>query len=65
LVGGAGLSLNDGIDLFYEVQNGFDQIQIGSIIGTAVGLAIICGAAYALYARWDDAGRPTPTEIFT
>ncbi|PLW77899.1 N-acetylmuramoyl-L-alanine amidase [Cohaesibacter celericrescens] len=65
LVGGAGLSLNDGIDLFYEIQNGFDQIQIGSIIGTAVGLAIICGAAYALYARWDDAGRPTPTEIFT
>lgn len=30
----------------------------GQVVGIAIGLIAVCGALYALYARWDDAGRP-------
>jgi lysozyme len=32
----------------------------GSLVGLALALLIVAGAALALYARWDDAGRPLP-----
>lgn len=36
------------------------NLSDGNITGLIVGSLIIAGAAYALYARWDDAGRPSP-----
>ena len=30
------------------------------MFGMVVGALIVAGALYALYARWDDAGRPVP-----
>ena len=37
-----------------------DQISAGTWFGIAVGVVILIGAGVALYARWDDAGRPLP-----
>jgi N-acetylmuramoyl-L-alanine amidase len=34
------------------------QLASGDFITVAIGAAIVLGAMYALYARWDDAGRP-------
>ena len=36
------------------------QVSAGTVFGLIVGGLIVAGALYALYARWDDAGRPVP-----
>lgn len=37
-----------------------DAWATGTWIGVVLGGVILAGAAYALYRRWDDAGRPLP-----
>jgi lysozyme len=37
------------------------NIEDGGLIGIALGAVILIGAGLALYARWDDAGRPRPS----
>lgn len=60
LVGGSiytGNELSDIMDKFTEA-NGY--LTTGDIISITIGTIIIVGALFALYARWDDAGRPLP-----
>lgn len=40
------------------VQDQQEAFTSGQIIRIVIGLVVVCGALYALYARWDDAGRP-------
>lgn len=40
------------------VQAHQDAFTTGNVVGIAIGLVAVLGAVYALYARWDDAGRP-------
>jgi peptidoglycan L-alanyl-D-glutamate endopeptidase CwlK len=48
-------------DALGQVQQAHDQISAGTVIGIVTGVVIVAGALYALYARWDDAGRPLPS----
>lgn len=43
------------VDVVTEQQ---ENLSSGSIVTIVIGGIIILGALYALYARWDDAGRP-------
>lgn len=58
--GGAGLSIDNGMQLAYQLTEADAHISAGTVIGLIVGLIILSGALWALYARWDDAGRPLP-----
>jgi lysozyme len=42
------------------LQSAQPHISAGTWIGFAVGVGILGAAGYALYGRWDDAGRPLP-----
>lgn len=59
-VGGAGMTLADFASLKDQIDDANGHIQAGTVLGMVVGSLIIVGALYALYARWDDAGRPLP-----
>lgn len=58
--GGGGLALfGDGaVDLADSLDQGQAYWQTGDIIKIVVGLLIVGGAIYAIYSRWDAAGRP-------
>ncbi|WP_267361535.1 MULTISPECIES: peptidoglycan-binding protein [unclassified Methylobacterium] len=43
-----------------QAESAQAQISAGTVFGFVMGALIVAGAAYALYARWDDAGRPVP-----
>lgn len=43
-----------------QVASAHDHIAAGTVFGLIISAAIVAGAAYAIYARWDDAGRPVP-----
>lgn len=47
-----------------EVQRAESALSGGSIMGLVIGGLILAGALYALYARWDDAGRPSLRDVF-
>lgn len=65
---GAGAAAAGGaVQTAVEVDKALEQLKeadgrlsSGTILGVAIGLAILTAALYALYARWDDAGRPNP-----
>lgn len=67
-VKGAGAAAAGGAAVMAEpvaeaVQTIADQqyhFSTGNIVLMVVGALIVAGALYALYARWDDAGRPRP-----
>ncbi|MCV6577443.1 MAG: hypothetical protein OIF58_17100, partial [Cohaesibacter sp.] len=61
---GAGMTVDAAIEAAGEIQHGLDQISVGTCVSVAIGLAVVIGAGLALYARWDDAGRPNLKEIF-
>lgn len=58
--GGAVGLLESGRQITSELQQADGHISSGSILGLVIGAIIVAGALYALYARWDDAGRPLP-----
>jgi hypothetical protein len=60
VAGGSGaIVLVDNVnDVVEAVQTHQDAFTTGQVVGIVVGLVAVCGALYALYARWDDAGRP-------
>ncbi len=45
-------------DLATSISTNQGLLTSGSLIKLVVGLAIVAGAAYVVYARWDAAGRP-------
>ena len=58
---GTGLTIDNAIELKDQLEQANSQIQAGTVLGLIVGMIIVAGALYALYARWDDAGRPVPS----
>lgn len=56
-IGGVIVAVQEGQKALESAQG---QITTGTWIGVAIGGLIIIGAGLALYARWDDAGRPLP-----
>lgn len=47
-------------DVTTQLERASDHLVSGRTLGLIIATLIIGGAAYALYARWDDAGRPLP-----
>jgi zinc D-Ala-D-Ala carboxypeptidase len=43
-----------------EIEKAENAFSAGGIFGFVIGCLVLAGALYALYARWDDAGRPLP-----
>lgn len=60
---GLGLTLDKAMELKDQVEQAQVQISAGTVLGFVAGVLIVAGAAYALYARWDDAGRPVPALV--
>jgi hypothetical protein len=56
--GGAAIVLNEAV--VKPLQDSQEAWSGGTLIGVVLGLVILAGGALALYARWDDAGRPVP-----
>lgn len=60
----AGLTATQLVEPIKNITNTLgDQqgnIASGDLLSIGIGVIIILGAVYALYARWDDGGRPTP-----
>ena len=63
-VGGCAICAQNIQQAVDQLQKGADHLSSGTIIGITIGIIILIGTAWALYSRWDDAGRPSPTEIF-
>jgi hypothetical protein len=45
-------------DVVSAVESHQEAFSSGQVIGIVIGLIAVLGSLYALYARWDDAGRP-------
>lgn len=56
--GGAGILLDATTTIVSNVEAQRDALTSGSIAQIIIGLIVVGGALVALYARWDDAGRP-------
>lgn len=67
-MGGAGaVAVGGAVETATAIEKATDELtradgalSSGTIIGLILGVLIVVGAAVALYARWDDAGRPVP-----
>jgi zinc D-Ala-D-Ala carboxypeptidase len=56
--GAGGVALvADGVAQLTQAEGHFNA---GTLFGLVIGSLVLVGAALALYARWDDAGRPLP-----
>lgn len=58
--GGVGITADSAIELADQVSQADYHVSTGTIFGLIVGLLIVGGALWALYARWNAAGRPLP-----
>jgi N-acetylmuramoyl-L-alanine amidase len=58
--GGAAVLVEPVKDLTTKLSDQQAQLASGDFVTVAIGAVIVLGALYALYARWDDAGRPKP-----
>ena len=47
-------------DAVVQLKDADDHFSSGTIFGLVLGGLIVAGALWALYARWDDVGRPLP-----
>lgn len=54
---GGALVVTEVVDAAREAQWSFST---GDVIGMALGAIVLFGSLYAIYARWNDAGRPNP-----
>jgi peptidoglycan L-alanyl-D-glutamate endopeptidase CwlK len=61
--GGLGIMADGAYELREQLEDGQDLWTSGDILKITIGALILFGALYALYARWDDAGRPIPDWI--
>ncbi len=65
VAGGALTGLGGAVIVAQEARTAMSDakpnIEDGGMIGLALGAVILIGAGIALYARWDDAGRPRPS----
>ncbi len=62
--GGSAISAQNIQQAADQLQEGADHLNTGTVIGITIGIIILIGTAWSIYSRWDDAGRPTPSEIF-
>ena len=60
---GAGATVEAAQDAIAGVQDGLQTLSVGGAIPIIIGLLVVAGALLALYARWDDAGRPSLKEM--
>lgn len=60
-VAGAGIAADSAIEIIDQVQSGADRISAGTVLGLIAGLIIFAGCAWALYSRWETAGKPVPS----
>lgn len=58
--GGLGFMAEGGMELRQSLEEGHEYWSSGDVIKIVIGAIVFFGALYALYARWDDAGRPLP-----
>lgn len=56
--GGAAILVEPVMEATQVIKDQQDVMSTGSIVTLVIGVIIILGAFYSLYARWDDAGRP-------
>lgn len=61
--GGIGIMADGAIEFQEQLQEGADHWSSGDIIKMVVGGVILMGALWAIYGRWDMAGRPLPDFI--
>jgi peptidoglycan L-alanyl-D-glutamate endopeptidase CwlK len=61
--GGLGIMADGAMEFQEQIQEGADHWSSGDIIKMAIGGAILAGALWAIYGRWDLAGRPMPDFI--
>lgn len=53
------VNLTDQVNAVVSAVEGHQQaFSSGQVVGIVIGLIAVLGSLYALYARWDDAGRP-------
>lgn len=57
---GFGEMLQSADQLKDQLSDAEAHVSAGTVFGLIVGALIVAGAAYAIYARWDDASRPVP-----
>lgn len=60
---GVGATVEATQDAISGVQDGLQSISLGGVLPMLIGLLVVAGALLALYARWDDAGRPSLREM--
>ncbi|WP_375455640.1 peptidoglycan-binding protein [uncultured Methylobacterium sp.] len=60
---GLGVMFDNAMALKDQAEQAQAQFSAGTVLGFAAGAIIVAGALYALYARWDDAGRPMPARL--
>lgn len=58
--GGVGIATDNAMQLYEAMQRAEGAFSLGNLFGLAIGLTIIAGSAFVIYARWCDAGRPLP-----
>lgn len=56
--GGAALLAEPVQDVVKAITDSEASISTGSVVSIVIASVVILGALYAMYARWDDAGRP-------
>ncbi len=64
VAGGATMTIQNIQEAVEKAQEGADHLSAGTMVGVTVGVIVILGAVWTLYARWDDAGRPSLSEVF-
>ena len=57
--GGAVLTTDSALGLMHTARDAQSHIEVGDVLGLVIGAATFLFAVGAVYARWDDAGRPS------
>jgi len=57
---GSAVVIDSTTELASAAQQAEQSISAGTVFSLVIGLIIMFGAGFAIYARWDDGGRPLP-----